>query len=255
MMKKLLKLMNIAMLMVPMMYAYGSLTRSNVGATHISYGEHAESPIYTASDYIQDGLIAMWDGIENIGHGEHDNNTDIWIDLVGGKELILNGATASEDHIRFMLGSSAYSNSTGLSTSNTQHGEICIDVQSPPVNRQYMQFAKSSYRIFANAYSNRGGISLCTAALGHGAWPSGKHTMSVYWPSNELHVDSILRETVTSSDTWSIRSKDTIIGDVNMTSTPMGFDGKVYCIRIYNRALSEEEISYNYNIDKVRFGL
>ena len=31
--------------------------------------------------------------------------------------------------------------------------------------------------------------------------------------------------------------------------------GKVYAVRIYNRALSDEEVKQNYTVDKVRFGL
>lgn len=37
----------------------------------------------TAKDYIQNGLVAMWDGIENVGWGQHDSNATVWKDLVG----------------------------------------------------------------------------------------------------------------------------------------------------------------------------
>lgn len=37
---------------------------------------------YTAKDYVQDGLVAMWDGIENAGWGVHDSNATVWKDLV-----------------------------------------------------------------------------------------------------------------------------------------------------------------------------
>lgn len=33
------------------------------------------------------------------------------------------------------------------------------------------------------------------------------------------------------------------------------FVGHIYCIRIYNRALTDEERAFNYTIDKERFGL
>jgi len=33
------------------------------------------------------------------------------------------------------------------------------------------------------------------------------------------------------------------------------FIGKIYCVRIYNRALSADEIQHNYKIDKERFNL
>lgn len=31
------------------------------------------------------------------------------------------------------------------------------------------------------------------------------------------------------------------------------FNGKIYSVRLYNRILSDEEVKYNYEIDKVRF--
>lgn len=38
----------------------------------------------TARDYVQDGLVAMWDGIENIGLSlPHDDSTTTWKDLSG----------------------------------------------------------------------------------------------------------------------------------------------------------------------------
>ena len=49
----------------------------------------------TARDYIQDGLVAMWDGIENAGWGKHDENATNWVDLVSGYTLKLTGANAT----------------------------------------------------------------------------------------------------------------------------------------------------------------
>ena len=39
--------------------------------------------------YVTDGLIAMWDGIDNVGQGIHDPNAAIWKDLVGGLTYVL----------------------------------------------------------------------------------------------------------------------------------------------------------------------
>ena len=36
----------------------------------------------TAKSYVQDGLIAMWDGIENVGWGRHEDSPAIWKNLV-----------------------------------------------------------------------------------------------------------------------------------------------------------------------------
>ena len=62
----------------------GYPTRSNVGANHIYYGSHEEQQSYTASDYVQDGLVCLMDGIENVGLGEHDDEASSWINLVNG---------------------------------------------------------------------------------------------------------------------------------------------------------------------------
>ena len=37
----------------------------------------------TARDYVQSGLVAMWDGIENAGWGTHDPNATTWKNLKG----------------------------------------------------------------------------------------------------------------------------------------------------------------------------
>ena len=43
---------------------------------------------YTAKDYVQDGLVAMLDGIENAGFGTNDANATVWVDLSGnGNDL------------------------------------------------------------------------------------------------------------------------------------------------------------------------
>ena len=48
----------------------------------------------TAKSYVQDGLIAMWDGIENAGWGVHDMNATMWKDLTGnGRDLPLSTET------------------------------------------------------------------------------------------------------------------------------------------------------------------
>lgn len=52
----------------------------------------------TARDYVQDGLVAMWDGIENAGWGVHDDTATVWMDLVGGISPTINGTIAS-DHV------------------------------------------------------------------------------------------------------------------------------------------------------------
>ena len=57
----------------------------------------------TARDYVQDGLIAMWDGIENAGWGVHDPNATVWTDLVNGMGItLIEQAMFSENSLRIV---------------------------------------------------------------------------------------------------------------------------------------------------------
>ena len=42
-----------------------------------------------ASAYVQDGLIAQWDGIDNAGTGTHDPSATVWKDLKGSLDFEL----------------------------------------------------------------------------------------------------------------------------------------------------------------------
>ena len=64
-----------------------------------------------ASAYIQDGLIAQWDGIDNAGTGVHDPESTVWKDLKGSLDMTL---TANGS-----WGSGAYLNVSGCSAKGT----------------------------------------------------------------------------------------------------------------------------------------
>lgn len=61
-------------------HGMSSPIKSNIGAKNVEYTDE-ETESYSAASYIQDGLIAMWDAIENIGFGLHDDNATTWVDL------------------------------------------------------------------------------------------------------------------------------------------------------------------------------
>ena len=43
----------------------------------------------TSASYVQRGLIAQWDGIDNVGTGVHDPNATVWKDLKGNLDMTL----------------------------------------------------------------------------------------------------------------------------------------------------------------------
>lgn len=58
------------------------LTKSNIAGSSLKNVGHIGQQ-YTTKDYIQDGLVAMWDGIENVGLGRHDGSVASMVDLAG----------------------------------------------------------------------------------------------------------------------------------------------------------------------------
>ena len=44
---------------------------------------------YTSASYAQEGLIAQWDAIDNVGAGFHDPGAKVWKDLAGNYDLTL----------------------------------------------------------------------------------------------------------------------------------------------------------------------
>ncbi len=73
----------------------------------------------TAAHYVQDGLVACWDGIENAGAGVHADSLSQWVDLVGGRSFTPSNPTVGARAIRFSGASDSYG---VLSAANTTAG-------------------------------------------------------------------------------------------------------------------------------------
>ena len=63
----------------------------------------AHATTYTSASYVQDGLIAQWDGIDTVGTGVHDPNATVWKDLAGQNYLTLTNSAAWRRGICFYM--------------------------------------------------------------------------------------------------------------------------------------------------------
>ena len=61
--------------------------KSNIGGRTILCQETSKEYV-PASAYVQEGLIAMWDAIENVDWGIHDSSATTWKDLIGSNDLL-----------------------------------------------------------------------------------------------------------------------------------------------------------------------
>ena len=71
------------------------------------------------TNYVSDGLIACWDGIENAAPGVHVDGTDVWKDIVGGREFNLTDATAGDNCMNFLGTTTSYGTLSATDTAST----------------------------------------------------------------------------------------------------------------------------------------
>ena len=245
--------------------ALSAPVKSLIGANGVEYAEEARTE-YTARDYIQDGLIAMWDGIENAGFGVHDPSRKYWEDIVGGVRLIPWVSSPKyfwweDDMVCF--------------SAHMKDGTLDIDtsegftVECLCYTAKKIEFALSSPSILHVLVAAEGYMSL--GCLGGGAtestWTGNFGSLGRKWATLDRKKIQVMRCT---GDGEAMTYTHDLLEDPIMTAADYPAGGsialqigwgdanviwRVKCIRIYDRPLTDEEVEYNYWIDVERFGL
>jgi hypothetical protein len=262
---------------------------------------------YTAKDYIQDGLVAMWDGIENAGWGVHDPNATVWKDLVHGISMPLVAQCSFEDNAMRILATAENLSTAFVSIEPTNEEHKIINsafngdskaradyestVEAVLINRDAE--ANSDLLMF-NDTGGECGVKY-TAATGvinkrYGPSPialklqaKDNEVVSVSQSSvfrftdnmdyasfaiYERGVELLANETEIANGDYrfgrmtyrpivkvSSTQRSRLNTGMHNPKTGTSKDISYYTVRIYNRALTAEEIAHNYEIDKARFGL
>ena len=207
----------------------------------------------TACDYVQDGLVAMWDGIENAGWGVHDGNSNTWIDLIGGLKFTFTGTIEFGDDNLLIPTTSSRANCSIASIPTINSVEMVAKITSIKNFTCFISLAKnSSYCVLGTRYNDtRLSYQSCAvpnvSSLNKRRSYSGTLGNTTQFYSNNVLVRGSIAGW--SSSYW----KDDIVW-INMESSWIT-TGEVNSIRLYSRDLTEEEIANNYAVDKARFNL
>ena len=259
-----------------------ALGKMGVGATLMSAAK-------TARDYVQSGLAAMWDGIENAGWGVHDATATTWKDLVGGFDAVKVGSPTWSDN----AGNTIDVNSTFLATIPTQSTfinaaksgfvtvEICLSTSASWASRCpfsiedsngtssvyrfvqiFMQASKTylpaPYNISATEFIGAGPIlDDPSGTISCSFGPNGTRIYAT--PSRNGTIGTEVSAPIGLAFIFDPATLDQIgvnnwyvrIGRTHNNSMSSAF----HSIRIYSRALTADEIAANYAIDKERFNL
>ena len=207
----------------------------------------------TARDYVQDGLVAMWDGIENAGWGVHDTNATTWKDLVGyfdfdlssaSPEILSNGITLTEKSIH-----------TDLPQVNRPKMTVEVVANPDVVGFGALVWMRNpSWIGGAIVYWSEGVFYYPWDILRDGRISSTVHSFQMFWEEGNqgVNIDGI-SDTRTSGtiDSRNILSQ-IYLGEYNGSKIK---NSTFYSIRLYDRVLTYSELAANYAIDKARFNL
>ena len=246
-----------------------------IAARQIAFGRGAAKGL-SAKDYVQDGLIAMWDGIENAGWGVHDANATMWKDLTGkGSDWKLNPNegkfSIGIDYVELLnriswtgtgyINTPSWSNDTDIKTLEgvLDTGLVETDNNAPwAVIVSFDLFKEQGY------YRNALFVDIASGNIIHGlglqlenpSLPTERGQNSISCNSDDMKYYMNGVEIINIS-----KIKRRVV-NYSHNNCPLGiYSGrlarhtKIKNLRIYNRALTADEIAHNYNIDKARFGL
>ena len=206
----------------------------------------------TAKDYVQDGLIAMLDGIENAGWGVHDPNATVWKDLsVDGNDINVDLTQASwEDGFLKVTG-----------TTCTRDEEITNIATLEVLFRESLGFSYPNNKgPFFVLGERKGPCCLWYEHVAGGASNNTHISSNIAVPKSILasrsYTYSPLSYYVNGEKMSLYMPPSTLADAVGCKATAVG--GKpieIYHVRAYSRALTADEIAHNYAVDKARFNL
>lgn len=255
----------------------GTLTEGSSTIT-VSYGGKTTTftvTVTAAPGYVTAGLIAYWDGIDNTGNG-HDSSATTWKDLVGNYDLTKQGAsgTSSWDDDALVLTGNSVQGYSGSSIW-TRPTNATIEIVLKPtasITQMVGTFDRSDNKITGISYYDARRFALYSDNSVGFVGKSGKT-----YTNPESSITGIRKMAATYSDFTVQKAfvNNTAVSLGNTThsftfngdpqirigvesftgSSSYPFTGKIYAIRVYNRVLTDAEITQNFNYDNTRFSL
>ena len=237
----------------------------------------------TARDYFSDYGIALWSGIENLGFGEHSNSTRTWFDLWGHYNLTCNSISSrwEENGFRFD-GTYAFASSSATIQRDAAQGWTAECVYSLSASMQdYTGLfgnrctGKSPGIYGLNYWSGQGGYG-CGTSTGTAADAFTQnetpqitsitslntiHSMSLSLSADNvvtLYGDGVLL----GRKSWNYFPNQSEVGymlgrgyalslsQIFSRDASRVFKGKIFCHRLYSRALPESVVLQNLKIDR-----
>ena len=201
-------------------------------------------------DYVQDGLVLLLDGIENT-RGGHSASTNVWEDLSGNNyDVTMENIQINNNNMYFSGTNSKMYSENNI---NAVSVEMVLELEETEQIAQYIAYFGSTDKILAWS-PTKNAISLGHNKKRYSIDELYKlSSISVQYNPDAMYLNSKKLELNVGSESWMYSSQYPFM--ISGYSGGWRMKGKIYSIRVYNRVLTQEEINYNYQIDKKRFGI
>ncbi len=208
--------------------------------------------------YKQDGLVMQLDGIINSSTGHSIELSNEWYNIKEGegKATIKNGCTVGEDYVQLGKGLSQYLQ-TNLSVFDKSYS---IEMVFAPLSF----YNYNALWAASNASATREGWTYSDGRLVAGrenGVNGGNCVLKTLGVGEKVNATFVVNETSFYGYINGVKkvNQSTSISTENTTlffnKRANNGDNRWYSIRVYDRALSDEEVKSNYELDKERFGL
>ncbi len=215
-------------------------------------------------DYVQKGLMLHYDAVKNTKNG-HDKNSDTWYDLSGNNNngTLKGGVTWTEDGLYFdgiddwvSIGEMNYDNIT------IEVVMMYSDIKNEDEQDIVANWQEGGYGILGNTKN-----SFCIHTDNYKYVYGSKNTQvgkkyslsGNYDNHNIVFYENKFKTTQKEEGTIKETTGNTIMilgAEPEHSGARNGFlNGTIYSVRIYNRALTDDEVMQNYKIDKMLYGV
>ena len=212
---------------------------------------------YDSSSYVQSGLIAQWDGIDNAGTGTHDPNATVWKDLVGNLDMTLTakGSWTFDGNALQVAGGGAGAQGASATPAyktievvyrmTDAGGRILFN---SGINTRFVVFDGDGTRLYFDGSTDTKRIN-CSHDADKVRFAAATYDGSTV---SNLYFNGEVQTGVAHRNTWGTGDKKVAVGDRTLGQN-YPWTGEVFAIRLYDRALTAAEIAENCAIDKARF--
>lgn len=204
--------------------------------------------------YITDGMLAMWDGEWNVGWGVHDSTATSWVDLSGhGFDFPIPKTGVEWNNQSLSLAGGTSLNRKLPEEQRKSFTVECVAIGTG-VTGAFLWLKNPSWN---------GGALLGWASTGRCYFPWTRigdlgdrdlQSASLSWDSTR---QTLVRDGIILASTSHTVDVRNILSSIYVGEYNGGFMAtmEVFSVRLYNRALTPEEIAHNYAVDKERFFL